>query len=49
MMNDRIAMTNSYQAKQNPDSLVQFVSSKEKRFMKKQNKGSRGKGGMSEW
>ena len=48
-LNDRNAMTDSYQAKQNPDNLVQFVSRKEKRFMKKQNKSSRGKGGMNEW
>jgi hypothetical protein len=49
LMNDRIAMTHSSQAKQNPDNLVQFVSRKEKRFMKKQNKGSRGKGEMYDW
>jgi hypothetical protein len=42
-------MTDSYQAKQNADNLVQFVSRKEKRFMKKQNKSSRRKGGMNEW
>ena len=49
LLNDRIAMTDSYQAVQNPDNLVQFVSRKEKRFMKKQNKRSRRKGRMDDW